>query len=78
MSQEQLDDLFRAHPPGATPAGVGDGTVIAAPGTPVAKVLAPLLGLAWRGKVFYASDHDLLNRILPIGLRAVRATVYRQ
>ncbi|MGH2943818.1 MAG: hypothetical protein ACRDLN_13695, partial [Solirubrobacteraceae bacterium] len=61
-----------------TPAGVGDGTVIAAPGTPVARVLAPLLGLAWRGKVFYASDHDLLNRILPIGLRAVRATVYRQ
>lgn len=78
MNQKQLDKLFRSSPPGATPEGAGDGTVIAAPGTPVAPVLAPLLGLAWRGKVFYGAEHDLLNRILPIGLRAVRAKVYRE
>jgi hypothetical protein len=78
MGQKQLDTLFRASPAGASPAGVADGTVIAAPGTPAAKVLAPLLGLAWRGKVFYARDHDLLNRILPIGLRAIRAKVFRE
>lgn len=78
MNQKQLDALFRSSPPGPTPQGVSDGTVIAAAGTPAARVLAPLLGLAWRGKVFYEAEHDLLNRILPIGLRAVRATVYRE
>lgn len=78
MSQKQLDDLFRKSPPGPTPAGVADGTVIAGAGTPAARVLAPLLGLAWRGKVFYPSKHDLLNRILPIGLHLVRAKVYRE
>lgn len=78
MNQKQLDELFSSSPAGATPEGVADGTVIAGAGTPAARVLAPLLGLGWRGKVFYASEHDLLNRILPIGLRAVRATVYRE
>jgi hypothetical protein len=77
MNQRQLDELFRSSPAGATPEGIADGTVIAAAGTPAARALAPLLGLAWRGKVFYPSQHDLLNRILPIGLRAVRAKVYR-
>jgi len=78
MSQKQLDELFSSSTPGRTPEGVASGTVIAAPGTPAARALAPLLGLAWRGKVFYASEQDLLNRILPIGLRAVRATVYTE
>lgn len=78
MNQKQLDDLFRSSPAGATPKGVANGTVIAAAGTPAARALAPILGLAWRGKVFYPSEHDLLNRILPIGLRAVRAKVYRE
>jgi hypothetical protein len=78
MNQRQLDDLFRSSPAGPTPAGVASGTVIAGAGTPVARPLAPVLGLAWRGKVFYPSKHDLLNRILPIGLRAVRARVYRE
>jgi len=77
MNQEQLDKLFRSSSAGRTPEGVADGTVIAGAGTPAARLLAPLLGLAWQGKVFYGSDHDLLNRILPIGLRAVRARVYR-
>ncbi|MEA2131287.1 MAG: hypothetical protein QOJ85_4178 [Solirubrobacteraceae bacterium] len=77
MNQRQLDELFSSSPAGATPEGVADGTVIAFSGTPAAKVLAPLLGLAWRGKVFYPHKHDLLNRILPISLRAVRAKVYR-
>jgi hypothetical protein len=77
MNQRQLDELFSSSPAGATPEGVADGTVIAGAGTPAAKALAPLLGLAWRGKVFYPHKHDLLNRILPISLRAVRAKVYR-
>jgi hypothetical protein len=77
MNQRQLDELFSSSPAGATPEGVADGTVIACAGTPAAKALAPLLGLAWKGKVFYPAKHDLVNRILPIGVRAVRAKVYR-
>ena len=77
MNQEQLDKLFGSSSAGPTPEGTAQGTVIAAAGTPAARALAPLLGLAWRGKVFDASDHDLVNRILPVGLHAVRARVYR-
>jgi hypothetical protein len=77
MNQRQLDELFSSSPSGTTPEGAADGTVIACAGTPAARALAPLLGLAWQGKVFYPTKHDLLNRILPIGLRAVRAQVYR-
>jgi hypothetical protein len=77
MNQKQLDALFRKSPVGPTPTGVADGTVIAGAGTPATRVLAPLLGLAWRGKVFYPTKHDLLNRIGPIGLHLVRAKVYR-
>jgi hypothetical protein len=78
MSQEELDDLFRASPPGPIPKGVGNGEAIVLPGTPLAPALAPVLRLAWQGKVFFPTGKDLLNRILPFGLRAVRAQVYRQ
>jgi hypothetical protein len=77
MNQKQLDALFRKSPAGPTPTGVADGTVIAGAGTPATHVLAPLLGLAWRGKVFNPSEHDLLNRISPVGVHLVRAKVYR-
>ena len=32
MSQEQLDELFRASPPGDIPSGEAEGTAIIAPG----------------------------------------------
>jgi hypothetical protein len=78
MSQQELDDLFRASPAGPIPKGVGNGEAIVLPGTPLAGALASTLGLLWRGKVFFPKRKDLLNRILPFGLRAVRARVYRQ
>ena len=78
MSQEELDDLFRASPPGPIPKGVANGEAIVLPGTPLAPALAPVLRLAWQGKVFFPTGKDLLNRILPFGLRAIRAEVYRQ
>jgi hypothetical protein len=76
-SQDELDHLFSSSPAGPTPTGVGDGTVILAPGTPVATGLQPLLHLAWQGKVFYPERSDLLNRIGPLGLLFARAQVYR-
>lgn len=78
MSQEELDDLFRASPPGPIPKGVGNGEAIVLPGTPLAGALATTLGLLWRGKVFFPKGKDLLNRILPFGVRAIRAEVYLQ
>jgi hypothetical protein len=78
MSQHELDDLFRASPAGPIPKGIATGEAIVFPGTPLADALAPTLGLLWRGKVFFPKSKDLLNRILPFGLRAVRAQVYRQ
>ena len=78
MSQRELDDLFRASPAGPIPKGIANGEAIVFPGTPLAGALTFSLGLLWRGKVFFPKSKDLLNRILPFGLRAVRAQVYRQ
>ena len=47
------------------------------PGTPLTGALASTLRVLWRGKVFFPKSKDLLNRILPFGLRAVRAQAYQ-
>jgi hypothetical protein len=77
MSQEELDALFSRSPAGPTPSGVGDGSAIVVPGTPVAAGLVALIHLAWQGKVFYPEQADLLNRVGPFGLLVARARVYR-
>lgn len=77
MSQLQLDGLFRSSPVGEIPRGVGEGTVLAAPGTPVAGPVARLAHLlAWQGKVVDPDKGELRNRISPLGLLAIRAKVY--
>jgi hypothetical protein len=75
MSQPQLDELFRKSRPGAIPAGFGDGTVIVPTRNPLPRVTAWVARLGWRGKVFNPDRHDLLNSLLPFGIRAVRAEV---
>jgi len=77
MSQRQLDDLYRKSSPGAIPTGVGDGTVVVAGGRPISRVATPVARLGWQGKVFDPAGEDLLNRVLPFGLRAVRAQVLK-
>ncbi len=77
MSQRQLDNLFRRSRAGDIPAGVADGIVIVARGRPVSRLATWVGGLGWRGKVFNPAGHDLLNRISPFGLPAVRAKVSR-
>jgi hypothetical protein len=77
MSRSQLDDLFRASPPGDIPRGAGEGTVLAAPGTAVAAPVARLAHLlAWQGKVVDPDKGELRNRVSPLGLLAIRARVY--
>ena len=78
MSQAELDDLFKAGQPEPIPDGPGEGTAIIAPGTTFSPEIASFISLfAWQGKVFDAKAGVLRNRILPIGLNAIIAKVYR-
>ncbi len=78
MSNAQLDDLFSASPAGDIPDGPAKGTAIIAPGTKFSVEVAELISLfAWQGKTFDAKKGVLRNRILPIALNAIIATVYK-
>jgi hypothetical protein len=78
MSNAQLDDLFSASPAGDIPDGPAKGTAIIAPGTKFSVEIAELISLfAWQGKTFDAKKGVLRNRILPIALNAIIATVYK-
>ena len=77
LSYSQLDDLFRTLPAGDIPDGDSRGTTLFFPGTALQRPIAALVRwLAWQGKVFHAREGYLLNKILPFGVRAVRAKVY--
>jgi len=78
MSQAQLDDLFRASPPGEIPDGPAAGTAIIAPGTQYSQRIAEIINhFGWQGKVFDAQSGTLKNRILAFGLEAILAKVYK-
>jgi hypothetical protein len=77
MTQTQLDQLFQASPPGSIPNGRSEGTAIIAPGTRFAKTMARISRLAWQGKVFNTRNSRLKNRILPFGIEAIAAKVYK-
>jgi hypothetical protein len=78
MSQPQLDDLFRASPPGDIPDGPAKGTAIIAPGTSYTEKIAEFVNhFGWQGKVFDAKKGYLKNKILAFGLEAIVAKVYK-
>jgi hypothetical protein len=78
MSQEQLDALFTASPAGEIPDGEAEGTAIVAPGTMYSANIAKFINnFAWQGKVFDAKKGVLRNKILPLGLNAIIAKVYK-
>ena len=78
MSQQQLDDLFRASPAGDIPNGAANGTAIIAPGTRYSVVIAQIINhFGWQGKVFDAANGLLKNRILAFGVEAIIAKVYK-
>jgi hypothetical protein len=78
MSQKELDDLFSASQPGDIPNGEANGTAIIAPGTTYSQEIATFINhFAWQGKTFDASKGILRNRILPFGLNAIIAKVYK-
>ena len=78
LSQAELDTLFTNSPVGDIPDGEADGTAIVAPGTVFSASIAQFVSLfAWQGKVFDAKKGVLKNRILPFGLNAIIAKVYK-
>ena len=78
MSQAQLDELFTASASGEIPDGQAEGTAIVAPGTTYSQEIATFINhFAWQGKVFDAKKGVLRNRILPFGLNAIIAKVYK-
>jgi hypothetical protein len=78
MSQKELDDLFGAHDAGPIPDGEAKGTAIIAPGTAMSPSIAHFINIfAWQGKVFDAKAGLLRNHILPFGLKAIIARVYK-
>jgi hypothetical protein len=78
MSQSELDTLFTESPVGSIPDGEAEGTAIVAPGTTFSPTVAQFISLfAWQGKVFDAKKGVLKNKILPFGLNAIIAKVYK-
>lgn len=79
MSKPALDELFRASAAGAIPVGDTTGTVIANPGTFLAKLNAKAAHLiAWQGKVFSPATEDLKNKVTPFRVKSIRARVYKE
>lgn len=78
MSNTELDSLFSSSPAGDIPDGPAKGTAIIAPGTSFSGEIAEFISFfAWQGKTFDAQKGLLRNRILPIGLNAIVARVYK-
>ncbi len=78
MTQTQLDDLFRASPPGDIPNGAAKGTVLVAPGTAYPEGVSDILSyFGWQGRVFDAEQGVLRNKVPGFGFEAVIARVYK-
>ncbi len=78
MTQQELDDLFRASPAGDIPDGQAKGTAIIAPGTVFSPEIAEFINVfAWQGKNFDGKRGVLTNRVLVIGINAIVAEVYK-
>ncbi len=80
MSDDELDELFRRSPAGAIPDGDADGQVlVGSEKEDVSDTVAWVAEtFAWKGKVFDREKGELRNKILPFGLKAVRAKVYKE
>ncbi len=64
--------------PGRFPTAKPRAPRLSPPGTQLEAEAAKLIHLlAWQGKVFDASAGELRNKILPIGLHAIVAKVYK-
>ena len=78
MDQDALDALFTSKAAGTIPDGEADGTAIIAAGTAFTPIISRFINsFAWQGKVFDSDKGVLRNKILPFGLNAILAKVYK-
>ena len=78
MTQSQLDELFTTSPAGDIPDGEGKGTAIIGAGSALTPEIAAFINhFAWQGKIFDAKAGLLKNKILPFGIAAIVARVYK-
>lgn len=78
MSAADLDSVFSASPAGDIPDGPAKGMAIIASGTKFSPEIAEFINLfVWQGKAFDKQKGVLRNRILPLGLNAIVAKVYK-
>jgi len=78
MTTAQLDELFTNSPAGDIPDGDAEGTAILAEGTKYAPGIARFIKhFAWQGKIFDAKAGLLKNKILPLGVAAIIARIYK-
>ena len=78
MSRRQLDQLFGSHAAGEIPEGEARGTVIIRMGRWLSVAVSKIAHrIAWQGKVFDPEKGELRNKILPFGIKAIAAKVYR-
>jgi hypothetical protein len=78
LSQQKLDEIFTASEAGEIPDGEGKGAAIVAPGSRFNDEIAQFISyFAWQGKVFNREKGVLTNTILPFGLNAIIARVYK-
>lgn len=78
MTGSDLDALFSNSLAGDIPDGPAKGTAIIASGTTFSPEIAEFISLfVWQGKTFDSQTGTLRNRILPLGLNAIIARVYK-
>jgi hypothetical protein len=78
MTQSQLDELFIVSPAGDIPDGESKGTAIIGAGSSLTPEIAGFINyFVWQGKIFDARAGLLKNKILPFGVAAIVARVYK-
>jgi hypothetical protein len=79
LTDDELDALFGSGGVGELPNGDADGKVlVGSKHEDVSDTVAWVAEqLAWKGKVFDRDQGELRNKILPFGVKAVRAKVYK-
>jgi hypothetical protein len=79
LTDDELDALFGSGGVGELPNGDADGKVlVGSKHEDVSDTVAWVAEqLAWKGKVFDRDHGELRNKILPFGVKAVRAKVYK-
>jgi hypothetical protein len=80
MSGDELDELFRRSPPGEIPDGEANGQVLVGTENDTISDTAARVAhlVAWQGKVFDREKGELLNKVGPLGMKTIRAKVYKE